>query len=473
MDSSQTDPPAPSQSQLEHDSSTPSPDKKPIHSLVIDAGPIIKNDPSISTLLAQTQELYTIPHVVSEIRDEQTRTRFDTTIRPFLKLRSPRAESIKFVTDFARRTGDLEVLSRPDIHLIALTYELECERNGGDWRLRKTPTQQRVNGKPPGRPDEPGEAEATLSDAQTADGAASELQAGDGIPTAIEAPNEVAPEVAPEENPEVQAAPNEIAAAAAAEIQEVALEAKVKDLSLEPATRIGADFVEEPAHPAGEEVPEEGSDDDSDGWITPSNLKKHQAKDGAAPAPQPIQKLLQAALLTSDFAMQNVALRINLNLLSPSLARIGSVKTWVLRCHGCFSVTRKMDRQFCPSCGQATLTRVSCSTDSSGAFRIHLKRNFQYNKRGNVYSVPKPVHSTSNGKNLGVAGGGQGGWGRQLILAEDQREYVRKTEEEKRMRVRDLMDEDYLPRILTGERNGGPGRIKVGAGRNVNSKRRG
>jgi RNA-binding protein NOB1 len=62
------------------------------------------------------------------------------------------------VTDFSRRTGDLQVLSKPDLHLLALTYELELERNGGDWRVRKDPTQKRVNGKPPGRSEE-GEAQ--------------------------------------------------------------------------------------------------------------------------------------------------------------------------------------------------------------------------------------------------------------------------------------------------------------------------
>lgn len=39
---------------------------KLIHSLVIDANAIIKNDPTVSTLLAQAEELYTIPAVVSE-----------------------------------------------------------------------------------------------------------------------------------------------------------------------------------------------------------------------------------------------------------------------------------------------------------------------------------------------------------------------------------------------------------------------
>ncbi|KAI3341019.1 hypothetical protein F4824DRAFT_450451 [Ustulina deusta] len=35
---------------------------------------------------------------------------------------------------FAQRTGDREVLSKPDLEVLALTYEPGCERNGGDWR---------------------------------------------------------------------------------------------------------------------------------------------------------------------------------------------------------------------------------------------------------------------------------------------------------------------------------------------------
>lgn len=96
----------------------------------------------------------------------------------------------------------------------------------------------------------------------------------------------------------------------------------------------------------------------------------------------------------------------------------------------------------------------------------------QWNNRGNVFSVPKPTHGSSNGKWKG--GGGQGGWGNGLILAEDQKEYMRAVTDEKRQqrRERDLMDEDYLPGILTGERHRSGGRVKVGAGRNVNSRRR-
>ncbi|KAK3402606.1 Nin one binding Zn-ribbon like-domain-containing protein [Sordaria brevicollis] len=394
---------------------------KPVHSLVIDANVIIKNDPSVSTLLSQAEELYTIPSVVSEIRDEATRLRLQTTLMPFLKFRTPRPESIKFVTDFARRTGDLMVLSKPDIHLIALTYDLECERNGGDWRLRREPGQKQVNGAPPGKEGE---------------------GAGAGEKSKTE------------------------------EVKQVEEQLEKLDINNNQEQETTPAPTEE-EEDEEEDHDGEASDDDGE-WITPSNIRKIQARSSTPTTPLPVQQTLQAALITSDMAMRNVSLRINLNLLDSSFARITVLKTWVLRCHGCWKVCKDVTKQFCPSCGQPTLTRVSCTTDASGNFTLHLKKNFQFNNRGNVYSIPKPTHGTASGKNQNVKGGGKGGWGKELILAEDQKEYVRKTEEEKRTRYRDLMDDDYLPGILTGQRSGGTGnaRIKVGAGRNVNAKKR-
>ncbi|KAF7545173.1 hypothetical protein G7Z17_g9395 [Cylindrodendrum hubeiense] len=140
---------------------------KPIHSLVLDTGPLIKNDPPASTLRAKAEKLYTLPCIISEIRDAATRSRVETTLLPFVTLRSPKPESVKFITAFARRTGDLAVLSRPDLEVLALGYELECERNGGDWRLRNTPGQKTLNGKP----NKPEEAAATETTEKTEEAA--------------------------------------------------------------------------------------------------------------------------------------------------------------------------------------------------------------------------------------------------------------------------------------------------------------
>ncbi|KFX91078.1 hypothetical protein O988_07929, partial [Pseudogymnoascus sp. VKM F-3808] len=445
---------------------TPAP--KLTHTLVLDAAPIITNTPPISTLLSQSEELYTVPQVLDEIRDVAARSRMETTLLPFLKLRTPRPASVKAVTDFARRTGDLEVLSRPDVLVLALSYELECERNGGDWRLRSLPGQKRLNGAPPGSVPEGGEKEGEKvegGDKVEEKEVKEEVKEvkpiietrgawGTKIPTAepvvevkeeaekdVEVP--VADVTAPVEEAAVPEVKTEEPAAESAEapVEETtetkAAEESLAALSITPSDEPSADAPEEV-----EEASEDSAEDEDDegGWITPSNIKKVQAKEVAGPtAQEPEVKTMQVACITSDFAMQNVLLRMNLNLLSPTLTRVRQLKTWVLRCHACFSVTKDMSKQFCSRCGKPTLLRVSCSTDKDGTFKVHLKKNKQWSTRGNVYSIPKPVAGSANTR---AGGGGKGGWGQTLILAEDQKEYVQATERARRTKERDLMDED-------------------------------
>ncbi|RCI11504.1 hypothetical protein L249_7766 [Ophiocordyceps polyrhachis-furcata BCC 54312] len=441
------------------------PSTKPVHSLVLDTGPLIQNDPPVSVLIAKAEALFTTPSVLAEIRDPVTRSRVETTLRPLLTVRTPKPESLRFVQGFARKTGDLAVLSRPDLEVLALTYELECERNRGDWRLRNTPGQQRLNGRPDEKP-------ASTGDEKDTD------------PPQAHGCDEATKPLGDAEDPDARRQP---------------LETSMASLDLGDAAAPGPEVEgTAPSVPSccmsrkegAEKSKDEGRDqdgsdaEDSEGgeWITPSNIKKHQALDSnmssssSSAGPHKAEKTLQAAMLTSDYAMQNVALRMNLNLLTPSLARITRLKNWVLRCHGCFAVTKDMEKRFCPSCGQPTLLRASCSTDRNGVFRVHLKSNFQWNKRGNVYSVPKPVHGNASGKHTrSSSAGGRDGWGRDLMLAEDQKEFVRAVEERRRARRKeiDLMDEDRLPGLLSRERAGGEGgRIRVGAGRNVNARRR-
>jgi RNA-binding protein NOB1 len=379
----------------------------------------------------------------------------------------------------------LAVLSKPDIDVLALGYELECERNVGDWRLRKTPGQKGVNGKPnkPAESEKTEEPEKTEKTEEPEKVEESLEKAVDNltIENPVEQPTEVSEtaqepkstveESQPTAEPQPTVEEPKPAAEDTVEATTAPETAEADTPTAETAdTQVSGEKVDETIE-AVEEASEEEPSDDEGGWITPSNLKKHQAATtGAAPS-TPVQKTLQAAVLTSDYAMQNVALRMNLNLVAPSLARITHLKNWVLRCHGCFKITKEMDKQFCPSCGQPTLTRTSCSTDEHGNFKLHLKKNFQWNNRGNVYSVPKPVHGSSNGR-LAKNAGGKNNWGTNLILAEDQKEFTRAETEQKRQRKKDIMDQDYLPDILTGHRSGGGGKIRVGAGRNVNSKKK-
>ncbi|KAK2836819.1 hypothetical protein FQN49_006691 [Arthroderma sp. PD_2] len=440
---------------------------KPVHTIILDAGPLIKNVPPVSTLLSQSHELLTTPSVISEIRDPDARRRIDTLYLPFLTQRSPKPASLKVVSEFARKTGDREVLSKNDLEILALAYEVECERNGGDWRLRREPGQKGINGAPPAHL-------TVLNDTKE---------------VTEEQPEDKAEETKGEVIEEKQEEKQDDAAVAevAQKLEEAALEENPEVATIEPTdeptelpdehAKAGDSNGNGETNEAEEDqdsAPIDESDSDPDGWITPSNLKKRQIRDAALGTDSQEAKTMQVATITGDFAMQNVLLQMNLNILSPSnMQRIRQLKSYVMRCHGCFLITRDMTKQFCPRCGQPTLNRVACSTSSKGEFRTHLKKNMQWNNRGNRYSIPKPIAGTANTKWSG-SGGGKGGWGTGLILAEDQKEHVRAvTEEERRKKKgRDLMDDDYLPSILSGDRQRAGGRVKVGAGRNVNSRKR-
>ncbi|KAF2871176.1 Nin one binding Zn-ribbon like-domain-containing protein [Massariosphaeria phaeospora] len=471
--------------------------QKPIHSLIIDTGPLIKNAVSISTIINQAEELYTTPAILSEIRDPVTRANVETTLLPFLTVKNPSPASYETVAAFSKKTGDFPVLSRQDLSILALAYEVHCKRHGGPVGLRdapipppkKKPIEQKKN--------KQGNVESKAVDAEHDDfydvpaSELEELNTTESQPTkggndvdgpsesivadlqpgeqAINDENTAGPAVEPaapvdtEQNSSEDAAnlkPSQEPTESAQAVQSLE-----KDLSTLKVTKSTPKASANTIHSSDEE-----EDDDGD-WITPDNLNEHQAKDAGVSTRTTKQAQMSVATMTTDFAMQNVLLQMNLNLLSTNMQRIRNIRTYILRCHACFYTTKDMTKQFCPRCGQPTLTRVSCSTNAKGEFRIHLAKNYQYNNRGNRYSVPKPMHGSSNGKYSGK-GGGKNGWGRELLLAEDQKEYEKQIVQEKKTKARDLMDEEYLPGILTGDRGREGGRPKVGAGRNINSKKR-
>ncbi|KAL3143962.1 hypothetical protein ABBQ32_003774 [Trebouxia sp. C0010 RCD-2024] len=79
----------------------------------------------------------TIPEVLSEVRDKNTRQALANL--PFaLECKEPTEESVKAVLRFARATGDLHSLSVADIRLIALAHTLQLARHG-EKALRPLP----------------------------------------------------------------------------------------------------------------------------------------------------------------------------------------------------------------------------------------------------------------------------------------------------------------------------------------------
>lgn len=153
-------------------------------------------------------------------------------------------------------------------------------------------------------------------------------------------------------------------------------------------------------------------EDDGEGWITtkkeinsmkaagaldpmrdPKNLG-NKAK--TTPVGPPTSQ--RAACTTTDFAMQNVILQMNLELLSVDGIKVRKLKSWVQRCGACFKVYTNAEnagplgskRLFCDHCGSDMMQRIAASVDGkTGRLRLHLSKNYKHNLRGTKFSLPK------------------------------------------------------------------------------------
>ncbi|KAH9819605.1 Nin one binding Zn-ribbon like-domain-containing protein [Melampsora americana] len=394
-----------------------------------------------------------------------------------LEIREPSVAGISKVKEFARQTGDIAVLSTADIRVLALAYDVEVEANG-TWRLR-----DKVGGKRLGK--DPVKKAARLLRKQARIAQESEsIQPTDQVTSSdVDALAGRTKQLdinhyTPNDNSSID---HEIDTSDAKDQSneshsEVDVDHPDEQQSSIPATEDNTTdgWTHIPVRSSANVIDEcEGDDSDASSdvsesdpsWITPDNVHLHKAKDmgffpalaskasqlgdsdhglanaevkeTATPTPRPdvsttngssqtTTPTMKAALLTGDFAMQNVALQIGLNVFGVGGKRIRDVKTFVLRCYGCFKLCKDPTRKFCPTCGGATLTRVSITytPSSPNGYILHLKANFQYRNRGTVYNIPsaKPGSSSfdKGGKSKGNVVNGA-----TLVLREDQKEYQR------------------------------------------------
>lgn len=73
---------------------------------------------------------------------------------------------------------------------------------------------------------------------------------------------------------------------------------------------------------------------------------------------------------------------------------------------------------------------MTCSTNSKGEIAYHLKKNFQYRLRGTKYDIPPPKGGRKHNN---------------IVLREDQREYMKATQRKQKKTVVDMFDPDFIP----------------------------
>ncbi|SCU77699.1 LADA_0A01772g1_1 [Lachancea dasiensis] len=472
-----------------------------VNSLVLDATPLITQ--SYSHYQNYAKEFHTTPTVFQEIKDEQARKNLELwRALGTLKLRQPSANSVKRVSDFAKLTGDYSVLSANDIHIIALAYELETELNQGDWRLRRKPGEDLTVALA---------SEATIEktaqqETQTEKNKAKKNRRRGGKKQREKQQQREQQTEQEQEQEQVQEQVQKVEQTADTQAEKepdhrslgepsagVVVEPSNLDL---PTTSTG---MREPGNVDSASYFE---DDDDGDWICPENLTETMIKDsGEDTTGSHVREDLngymsenhlklpqnQVALATGDFAVQNVALQLNLNLMNfLSGLRIKKLRNYMLRCHACFRIfplpKDGSPRHFCSSCGgYNTLMRCAVSVDAStGEITPHLKANFQWNNRGNRYSMASPLSKNSQ-KRFGKKGFVHTKHGQDVeLLREDQKEYEKALKQEewtRRHNEKVLSDwtgggsaDNFIsPFAISGLKHHS---VKVGRGRQANSVKR-
>ena len=413
--------------------------------VVVDANAIITSGPT--SLAGLARRYYTVSEALLEVRD--ARARQVLAMLPFeIVSRAPCESSIEAVRAFARKTGDLARLSRTDLLLLALTHQLEKEANG-DTHLRseplKVPTQAGLHHK---------REVPACKFFRSASGCRSGLScrfnhdlpaaSSEGLLPAVEeslspttlsvqekairedSSSTIVTDSASDRVVELVSRlqlSNDSSGGAVigdairgglqvASVQSSALMSPTHTVSVSGAAVIPAtDAAKFAVHTLAAVDGVLVADDDGDGdWIAPS---PPAAKDSAVSVTdtrvvgggRSAQARTSVVCITSDFAMQNVLLQMGLALASAQGKLIREVKTWVLKCDACFNITDKMDKLFCPTCGNATLARLGVSIAADGAPSYHYRKHRDFNTRGTVFALPTPQ-------------GGRSGGG--LLLREDQ-----------------------------------------------------
>lgn len=414
--------------------------KHNVETLVLDAGPIITQP---ATQLQQfADNFYTTPGVYNELKDESVRNQL-IIWGDKLQVRHPKKESIEAVVHFAKLTGDSTVLSQNDLHIIALAYELDIEANGGVSRFRKFPGEIRP------------EDEIRLAEEKR-------IREENRLKRLAEKGEDPSSKVEEEDDRKVdddgfeivkpkKKGKSKIAASQPKEVVKEEIKEEVKeDVKEEETTEESKEEVKE------ENLDAEYDDDDDAGeWITPDNIVTIIAREEGTDKIEKettTQTKIKCALASGDFAVQNVSLQLGMNLMNTmSGLQIKRVRNYMLRCHACFSLIPipkdTTPKHFCPNCGGATLRRIPVSINSdTGKITPHLKSNFVWRTRGNVYSVASPL-SKKTTKRYGNKGFQHRGNDKleNGFFSEDQREYQQAIKDAKwQQRQNEKALEDFI-----------------------------
>lgn len=309
------------------------------------------------------ENVITVQEVIAEIKDRQARERLQ--FMPLaITYKSPAPKYLKKVAEIAKLSGDYASLSVTDIKVLALAYQMQCEHDCDPLEGAAI--------------DAVGERIRNLDKVQHGSGGVGSQD--------LNMPGFYMPKSgkADEENEDREEKKDE-ATDHNSNFDENCEPSKEDFEQLCEELTIGAKLNDE------EENNGEDINNDDEGWITPAKFRQMEV-DEEKKRQKEGEKEILVACMTTDYAMQNVLMKMKLKVLGVDGLLIYQMRNYVLRCYGCFKTTSKMDKKFCPSCGHPTLKRVAVEVQEDGSLKMFLSRNPNkvLSKRGKKFSLPTP-----------------------------------------------------------------------------------
>nr|VZI17502.1 unnamed protein product [Spirometra erinaceieuropaei] len=305
--------------------------------------------------------VHTVASVIAELRDK--RTREYVAALPFpISVEVPQPESVKWACEVSKKTGDFFVLSKPDLDVIALSYELFKQETGKEPVLKEVRKFQ-LNGQTSYTPKPP---EARITPETTAQvSEADDDRSQCGFSTCSSDDNRDFDAVLDDSSDSFK------------DVEETSEDGNDCDKTVDTCT-------------VGDEV-------DKDEWITADNfdekletglgienLRVDDELDSTEAPP------VAVACLTKDFAIQNVLMHAGITLLALSGKIIKRPRTHVLWCGSCYAHTTKQGTYFCPLCGCPNLRRIPVTLHEDGELEFHFARRFNKSLRGTKFPVRRP-----------------------------------------------------------------------------------
>lgn len=118
----------------------------------------------------------------------------------------------------------------------------------------------------------------------------------------------------------------------------------------------------------------EGTDENEGEWIDSSSLSSFYDNSFSSKKEEEdtIDRSHYAACCTGDYAMQNVLLQMNLQLVSYDNKHITNLRIFTRRCRDCFAICKDETKLFCPECGHPSLAKVPVYVMKGGIVRVGM-----------------------------------------------------------------------------------------------------